>query len=252
MYCEGTLPPVCRALCREHVPVRYRYVAYPIVASSIVNFTYLALGSDLHGSAGGAASLPASNYGGKLYIVLVMGRRWISSQRRLLPQTSNSEKELDSPRKSALSALLRANGGTCQFWSFAKRLCIKKEANVPEEKARDVPIEKIEEAFSDKPERSRSRKSSIEAPAGHCQFKKLEENSSSVSAGRMAAADKSFFYLEWTQNALKAQKLMYGSVIRRSRVASSGEWAHPSTTGVGTVGCRWFIGLFIFAKIYIK
>ena len=44
-----------------------------------------------------------------------------------------------------VSALLRANGGVlCQFWNLAKRLCIKKEANVPEEKARDVPIEEIE------------------------------------------------------------------------------------------------------------
>ena len=90
-----------------------------------------------------------------------------------------------------VSALLRANGGTlCQFWSLAKRLCIKKEANVPEEEARDLPIEEIEEAFSDKPERSRSRRSSkLQLDI----VKKLEENSSSVSAGRMAAADKSFF-----------------------------------------------------------
>ena len=79
----------------------------------------------------------------------------------------------------------------CQFWSLSKRLCIKKEANVPEEKARDVAIEEIDEAFSDdKPERSRSRKSSkLQLDI----VKKLEENSSSVSAGRMAAADKSFF-----------------------------------------------------------
>ena len=53
-----------------------------------------------------------------------------------------------------------------------------------------VPIEEIEEAFSDKPERSRSRRSSkLQLDI----VKKLEENSSSVSAGRMAAADKSFF-----------------------------------------------------------
>ena len=49
-----------------------------------------------------------------------------------------------------VSALLRANGGVlCQFLNLAKRLCIKKEANVPEDKARDVPIEEIEDAFSD-------------------------------------------------------------------------------------------------------
>ena len=122
-----------------------------------------------------------------------------------------------------VSALLRANGGAlCQFWSLAKRLCIKKEANVPVEKARDVPIKEIEEAFSDdKPERSRSRKSSklqldiVTVPIEEIEeafsdkpersrsrrssklqldiVKKLEENSSSVSTGRMAAADKSFF-----------------------------------------------------------
>ena len=122
-----------------------------------------------------------------------------------------------------VSALFRANGGAlCQFWSLSKRLCIKKEANVPEEKARDVPIEEIDEAFSDdKPERPRSRKSSklqldiVTVPIEEIEeafsdrpgrsrsrrssklqldiVKKLEENSSSVSAGRMAAADKSFF-----------------------------------------------------------
>ena len=110
----------------------------------------------------------------------------------------------------------------CQFWSLSKRLCIKKEANVPEEKARDVAIEEIDEAFSDdKPERSRSRKSSklqldiVTVPIEEIEeafsdrtgrsrsrkssklqldiVKKLEENSSSVSAGRMAAADKSIF-----------------------------------------------------------
>ena len=123
-----------------------------------------------------------------------------------------------------VSALLRANGGVlCQFLNLAKRLCIKKEANVPEDKARDVPIEEIEDAFSDdKPERSRSRRSSklqqldiVTVPIEEIEeafsdkpersrsrrssklqldiVKKLEENSSSVSAGRMAAADKSFF-----------------------------------------------------------
>ena len=53
-----------------------------------------------------------------------------------------------------------------------------------------MPIEEIEEAFSDRTGRSRSRKSSkLQLDI----VKKLEENSSSVSAGRMAAADKSFF-----------------------------------------------------------
>ena len=90
-----------------------------------------------------------------------------------------------------VSALLRANGGTLrQFWSSAKRICIKKEADVPEEEDRDVPIEEIEEAFSETSEPSRSlRSSKLQLDV----VKKLEENTSSVSAGRMSAADKSFF-----------------------------------------------------------
>ena len=90
-----------------------------------------------------------------------------------------------------VSALLRANGGTLrQFWSSAKRLCIKTEADVPEEQACDVSIEEIEEAFSFRSERSlSSRSSQLQLDI----VKKLEESSRSISAGRMAAADKSFF-----------------------------------------------------------
>ena len=90
-----------------------------------------------------------------------------------------------------VSALLRANGGTLrQFWSSAKRLCIKTEADVPEEEACDVSVEEIEEAFSFRAERSlSSRSSQLQLDI----VKKLEESSRSISAGRMAAADKSFF-----------------------------------------------------------
>ena len=78
-----------------------------------------------------------------------------------------------------------------QFWSLAKRICIKKEADVPEEEDRDVPIEEIEEAFSETPQPSLSRTRSPKIQLDV--IKKLEKNSNSVSLGRIAAADKSFF-----------------------------------------------------------
>ena len=83
------------------------------------------------------------------------------------------------------SALFRANGGT--FWKITRWLIKEEAAKCPEEKAHEVSIADIEEAFD-------SSGIFLSNPLLQSEIvKRLEENIQANQVGRAAVADKPFF-----------------------------------------------------------